>query len=149
MTEQDLRMKRDKTTYYLVILSVLSFLGGTHKYFQESDARMNFLIYDYVNNQGTHGKLLSNIVYEISYLVTVHVLLLLWRRSISSVYLKNAISPFIWITFFDICDYICYHKQLSYVKLPFLGALIIYYVVLGNPKLSLLWKKLKNIWIRN
>jgi len=146
----DQEMMKNKETYILIILCTLSFLGGVHKYFYETGIRWDiFLFYDYVTDSGEKGKLASGITYELAYMVEVSALLIMWRRSIYSVILKNIISPFIWISLLDILDYICVYKQLSYVKLPVLSALIIYYNVLKGGKGLSLWIKLKSIWTKH
>ena len=123
---QDLEMMKSKHAYILITLCTLSFLGGVHKYFYNTGIRWNmFLFYDYATSSGIKGKLASGILYEVSYMIEVFAVLVMWKYSSTSKSLRNVISPFIGIAFIDIMDYICFYKQLSYYKLPLLVVLIL------------------------
>ncbi len=123
-----------KQIYILLSLSFLTFTAGIYKYFVGSGIRINpFLFFDYLEYNNGRGIYLSVFMYEINYMITFICLLCICKSISKSKIIKNIISPFIWIAVIDILDYICFYKQLSYVKLP----LIILLVLIYNIK----WKK--------
>jgi len=110
----------------LIILSLLVFSSGLYLFFPETARKDIFLFYEYVNTRtGVKGRLLVNIVNELSQLLTVFTLLLLWYFTASYKALKNVILPFLIISFLDIIDYIGWFQQHSIYKLPILVVLIL------------------------
>jgi len=112
----------------LTILSLAVFSSGLYLFFPEDARKDIYLFYEYVNtNTGVKGRLLVNIVNELSQRFTTFILLLLWYFTVSYKTLKNVILPFLIISFLDIIDYIGWFQQHSIYKLPILFVLIVVY----------------------
>jgi len=117
-----------RNTIVLTILSLVVFSSGLYLFFPEDARKDIFLFYEYVNTKtGAKGRLLVNIVNELSKLFTTFTLLLLWYFTVSYKTLKNVILPFLIISFLDIIDYIGWFQQHSIYKLPILVLLIVVY----------------------
>jgi len=117
-----------KNFYILLTLSFLTFIGGVHKCFVGTGLRADiFIFFDHINSKGEVGRYVSLIIYEMSYMFSYLILLFICRFITTSKNIKNIISPFIWIASIDIIDYICFYKQLSYIKLPLLVILVATY----------------------
>ena len=117
-----------RNTIVLTILSLVVFSSGLYLFFPEDARKDIFLFYEYVNTKtGAKGRLLVNIVNELSKLFTTFTLLLLWYFTVSYKTLKNVILPFLIISFLDIIDYIGWFQQHSIYKLPILVVLIVVY----------------------
>ena len=117
-----------RNTIVLTILSLVVFSSGLYLFFPEDARKDIFLFYEYVNTKtGAKGRLLVNIVNELSKLFTTFTLLLLWYFTVSFKTLKNVILPFLIISFLDIIDYIGWFQQHSIYKLPILVVLIVVY----------------------
>ena len=105
------------------ILSVCVLLGGLHNWFVGTGHRLDiFLFYDYPDG----GRYISNILKDLSGLLTISIILFLFRKYPSYTYVRRAVTPFFWVSIIDIVDYILFFKQLSLIKLPILMAMIIY-----------------------
>ena len=119
---------KKRNTIVLTILSLVVFSSGLYLFFPEDARKDIFLFYEYVNTKtGAKGRLLVNIVNELSKLFTTFTLLLLWYFTVSFKTLKNVILPFLIISFLDIIDYIGWFQQHSIYKLPILVVLIVVY----------------------
>ena len=119
---------KKRNTIVLTILSLVVFSSGLYLFFPEDARKDIFLFYEYVNTKtGAKGRLLVNIVNELSKLFTTFTLLLLWYFTVSYKTLKNVILPFLIISFLDIIDYIGWFQQHSIYKLPILVVLIVVY----------------------
>ena len=117
-----------RNTIVLTILSLVVFSSGLYLFFPEDARKDIFLFYEYVNTKtGAKGRLLVNIVNELSKLFTTFTILLLWYFTVSYKTLKNVILPFLIISFLDIIDYIGWFQQHSIYKLPILVILIVVY----------------------
>ena len=128
MTQERERVMNRKQLYILLTLSFLTFTAGFYKYFVGSGIRVNpFVFFDYLEYNNGKGMYLSIFLYELNYMITFVVVLFLCKFITLSKNVKNIISPFIWIASFDIIDYICLYKQLSYIKLPLLVILVAIY----------------------
>jgi TRAP-type C4-dicarboxylate transport system permease small subunit len=102
--------------------SICVFLGSVYKYFIGSGLRMDLFIF-YEHPKG--GRLLSNILVDISNMVTISTVLLMWYLTTRKRTIKNAITPFLTVSILDIIDYFFYYKQMSSIKLLILITLII------------------------
>ena len=119
---------KKRNTIVLTILSLVVFSSGLYLFFPEDAIKDIFLFYEYVNTKtGAKGRLLVNIVNELSQRFTTFTLLLLWYFTVSFKTLKNVILPFLIISFLDIIDYIGWFQQHSIYKLPILVILIVVY----------------------
>ena len=119
---------KKRNTIVLTILSLVVFSSGLYLFFPEDARKDIFLFYEYVNtNTGVKGRLVVNIVNELSQRFTTFTLLLLWYFTVSFKTLKNVILPFLIISFLDIIDYIGWFQQHSIYKLPILVVLIVVY----------------------
>ena len=117
-----------RNTIVLTILSLVVFSSGLYLFFPEDARKDIFLFYEYINtNTGVKGRLVVNIVNELSQRFTTFTLLLLWYFTVSFKTLKNVILPFLIISFLDIIDYIGWFQQHSIYKLPILVVLIVVY----------------------
>ena len=117
-----------KNTYILFSLSLLTFLAGIYKPFVSTGIKINpFINYEYYNRYGEKGIKLSVFLYELNYMVSFFIILLICKSVTTIKSVKNIISPFIWIALFDIFDYFYHYKQLSYIKLPLLVILVATY----------------------
>ena len=105
-----------------LMFSICVFLGSIYKYFIGTGIRMDlFIFYDHPKG----GRLLSNILVDISNMVTVSTVLLMWYLTTRKRSIKNAITPFLAVSILDILDYFFYYKQMSSIKLLILITLII------------------------
>jgi len=119
---------RKRNAIVLTVLSLVVFSSGLYLFFPEDATKNIFLFYEYVNTKtGVKGRLVVNIVNELSQLFTTFTILLLWYFTASYKTLKNVILPFLIISFFDIIDYIGWFQQHSIYKLPILVVLILVY----------------------
>ena len=119
---------KKRNTIVLTILSLIVFSSGLYLFFPEDARKDIFLFYEYINtNTGVKGRLVVNIVNELSQRFTTFTLLLLWYFTVSFKTLKNVILPFLIISFLDIIDYIGWFQQHSIYKLPILVVLIVVY----------------------
>ena len=119
---------KKRNTIVLTILSLVVFSSGLYLFFPEDARKDIFLFYEYINtNTGVKGRLVVNIVNELSQRFTTFTLLLLWYFTVSFKTLKNVILPFLIISFLDIIDYIGWFQQHSIYKLPILVVLIVVY----------------------
>ncbi len=119
---------KKRNTIVLTILSLIVFSSGLYLFFPEDARKDIFLFYEYINtNTGVKGRLVVNIVNELSQRFTTFTLLLLWYFTVSFKTLKNVILPFLIISFLDIIDYIGWFQQHSIYKLPILVLLIVVY----------------------
>ena len=107
---------------------MLTFTASVHKYFYKTGIRANpYLFYNYVTPSGKIGKLMSSISFEVNYMITIVVLLIICKSLSPLRSVKNIINPFIWISIIDLIDYFVFYKQLSIIKLPLLIVLVIIY----------------------
>lgn len=115
---------RSKYTYIGVILSLCVLFGCIYKLFIGTGLRYDvFLFYDYPNG----GRLLTNILNDISQMTTITIVLLLWSINCYKKEILKLINPFLIICILDIVDYFLFYKQYSVVKLPLLIVLLILY----------------------
>jgi len=112
----------------ITTLALLVFLSSLYL-FVDTDQRADiFLFYDYVNlRTGVKGRLVVNILNDLSQLITIFTLLFLWYKTASFKSLKNVLLPFVIISGLDIVDYIFCYQQNSVFKLPLLIILIIFF----------------------
>jgi hypothetical protein len=110
----------------ITTLALLVFLSSLYL-FVDTDQRADiFLFYDYVNlRTGVKGRLVVNILNDLSQLITIFTLLFLWYKTASFKSLKNVLLPFVIVSGLDIIDYILFYQQNSIIKLPILIVLIL------------------------
>lgn len=120
-----------KNFYTLVILSALVYISGLHERYIGTGLRSDiYLFYDY-STKG--GRLVSNIIEEISsMLVICYLLFYITRNSVKSV--SNIFYPFFWISVLDLIDYLLFFKAFAIVKLLVLIVLIFIYNFKVPPK---------------
>lgn len=125
-------MKR-KDFFILVTLCLLVFMGGLHERFIGSGIRSNFFVfhdYYHINNQGIRieGRYVSNIINDLTSLITITTLLfLLYKVSVPRI-LKKIFLPFLIISLADIVDYVLFFQKLAHIKLLALVFLIAMYI---------------------
>ena len=119
-----------RNLYISIILSLLLFFSGLYLYFPDEKRADIFLFYEYVNKEtGVVGRYVVNILNELSDLVTIFTILLLWYVTAYLKSLKRVILPFLIISFLDIVDYVGWYQQNAIYKLPVLVILIIVFNV--------------------
>ncbi len=118
---------KSKSFKILLTLSILVFLSGICQYYKSTGIRVDiFLFYNYSNPNGLKGRLVANIINDISIMITVSSLLwLLVDNVLKST--KRVIYPFFIISLIDLIDYLLFFKQFAVIKLLLLIALILIY----------------------
>ena len=110
----------------ITTLGLLVLLSSAYLYVDPTKRADIFLFYDYVNTKtGVKGRLVVNILNDLSQLITIFTLLFLWYKTASFKSLKNVLLPFVIISGLDIADYILFYQQNSIIKLPILIVLIL------------------------
>jgi len=105
-----------------LVLSICVFLGGIYKYFVGTGIRLDlFLFYDHPKG----GRLLSNILVDVSNMITISSILFIFYINSRTKKVRKAITPFLIVSLLDIIDYFFYYKQMSSIKLAILVSLII------------------------
>lgn len=120
---------RNKNIHILLFLSVLTFTGSLHLNYIGTGIRADvFLFYDYVTPSGKNGRLVTNIIYELNYMISIFSILVLWSFYSDKKTIKNILFPFVWVSGIDIMDYFLWYKQgHSVYKLIILLVLILIY----------------------
>ena len=110
----------------ITTLGLLVLLSSVYLYVDPTKRADIFLFYDYVNTKtGVKGRLVVNILNDLSQLITIFTLLFLWYKTASFKSLKSVLLPFVIISGLDIADYILFYQQNSIIKLPILIVLIL------------------------
>jgi len=110
----------------ITALGFLVLLSSVYLYVDSTKRADIFLFYDYVNYRtGVKGRLVVNILNDLSQLITIFTLLFLWYKTASFKSLKNVLLPFVIVSGLDIIDYILFYQQNSIIKLPILIVLIL------------------------
>lgn len=111
-----------KSIHIITFLSIAVLLGGLYKRFIGSGIRADvFLFYNYPNG----GRLVTNIINDVSQMFTVSLILFLWVYHDSRKSIEKAVTPFFIISVIDMIDYFVFYKQMSLYKLPLLIFLLI------------------------
>ncbi len=105
-----------------LVFSICVFLGSIYKYFVGTGMRLDlFLFYDHPKG----GRFVSNILVDVSNMITISAILFMFYLNARTRSVKNAIVPFLCVSILDVFDYFLYYKQMSSVKLMILVTLII------------------------
>ena len=116
-------MKRKEYIVFF-ILCFLVLIAGLHERYIGSGVRYDiFLFYDYPK-----GRYLSNIIYDLSGLITRTSLLFIAYYISNTRMLKKIFLPFLFISIADIIDYLLFFQKSAHIKLGVLLLLILLFI---------------------
>lgn len=116
----------NKESKILLVMCSLVFLAGAHEAFIGSGIRLDiYMFYEYINSKGVLGRYLSNIIYDLSGLITRSTLLFILYTQSRTKNLKKIFFAFLIISIADIVDYILFFQKLAHIKLFVLIFLVI------------------------
>lgn len=133
-----------KNKYILLLLSIAVLFASVYKHWIGTGIRGDPFVFC---DRFPTGRLVSNILKDLSNMFTISLLLFLWYYTCSTKALRKIIMPFFIISLADVVDYFLFCKQYSIVKLPLLIIMIIIfnYKVFLNAILSIFNYKNKKL----
>jgi hypothetical protein len=104
----------------LTILAILTFIGGTYKFFLSNKEKVNIFLFS------DRSRSIVNIVNDVSISIIITTLLYLFYKECKTKARRNIVLPFLLISFIDIVDYFLFARSMSHIKLVLLISLILY-----------------------